>query len=117
MLVKRRGFSLYDIEEYLKEAGAERVNEKAVMSLERELQDTVNELVEEASVYANYAGRKRLIKSADIVLATKESGSNSRRYMAMKRHVADKKPRRTNERAQLARRLNLMVATATQDTS
>jgi histone H3/H4 len=63
-----REFSLYDIEQFLREAGAEKVNERAVLSLEKELEDTVKELLAEASVYANYAGRKRLIKRSDIVL-------------------------------------------------
>lgn len=117
MLVKRRGFSLYDIEEYLKEAGAERVNEKAVMSLERELQDTVSELVEEASVYANYAGRKRLVKSSDIALVVKGARSGNGRYVALKRHAPSKRPATVNERVQLRMRLNAMVAKAAQDTS
>ncbi|MGI0134119.1 MAG: hypothetical protein ACREBW_04090 [Candidatus Micrarchaeaceae archaeon] len=114
--MKRRGFSLYDIEEYLKEAGAERVNEKAVMSLERELQETVDELVEEAAVYANYAGRKRLVKRADIELAANPTRSSAR-YVALKKHVVNRKARLPNERAQLAMRLNAMVATAARDTS
>lgn len=63
-----REFSLYDIEQFLREAGAEKVNERAVISLEKELEDTVKELLAEASVYANYAGRKRLIKRSDIVM-------------------------------------------------
>ncbi len=66
--MKSRGFSLYDIEQFLREAGAKKVNEKAVVSLEKELEDTVGELLAEASLYANYAGRKRLIKRSDIVL-------------------------------------------------
>ena len=67
-MAKRHSFSLYDIEQFLRDAGAERVNEKALLSLERELQDTLDSLINEASVYANYAGRKRLIKSSDIAL-------------------------------------------------
>ncbi len=65
-LIKQRGFSLYDVEEFLKEAGAEHINEKAVVSLEKELEETVKELVGEASLYANYAGRKNIIKSSDV---------------------------------------------------
>ncbi len=68
-----REFSLYDIEQFLREAGAEKVNERAVISLEKELEDTVKELVAEASVYANYAGRKRLIKRSDIVMLHRNS--------------------------------------------
>jgi histone H3/H4 len=66
---------MYDIEQFLKEAGAEKINEKAVISLERELQDTVNELVYEASIYANYAGRRKVIKVSDIELAKRSKGT------------------------------------------
>ncbi len=64
-----RAFSLYDIEQFLRDAGAEKVSEKAVLSLEEELANTVKELVGEAQVYANYAGRSTLIKKSDIKLA------------------------------------------------
>lgn len=74
--MKGRAFSLYDIEEFIKEAGAEKINERAVVSLEQELEDTVKELVDEAKVYANYAGRKSIITDSDIELAdgAKKSG-------------------------------------------
>jgi histone H3/H4 len=72
-LIKKRVFSLYDVEQFLKDAGAERVSERAVISLERELQDTVNGLVNEATFYANYAGRKRLINLSDINLVDQSS--------------------------------------------
>ncbi len=68
-MVKKRVFSLYDIEQFLKDAGAAKVTEKAAISLERELQDTVNGLVSEATFYANYAGRKRTINNSDLALA------------------------------------------------
>ncbi len=71
---KRRGFSLYDIEQFLREAGAERINERAVVSMELELQETVRELVEEASMYASYAGRNKLIKHTDVLLAVRGNG-------------------------------------------
>ncbi|MEM3227943.1 MAG: hypothetical protein QXR58_00715 [Candidatus Micrarchaeaceae archaeon] len=76
-MVKKRRFSLYDIEEYLKEVGAERVNEKAVVCFEEELEDTVKELIEEAQFYANYAGRKKLITNSDIMLAIKSGGTSA----------------------------------------
>ena len=78
-LVKQRSFSLYDIEQFLKEAGAEKINEKAVITLEQELEQTVNELVGEASFYANYAGRKNVIKCSDLELVQpKRSASVSK---------------------------------------
>jgi len=73
-------FSLYDVEQFLKEAGAEKVNERAVVSLERELQDTVNRLVENASVYANYAGRSRIITLNDVMLSNNSPNPSHIRY-------------------------------------
>jgi histone H3/H4 len=69
---KKHVFSLYDIEQFLKEAGAERVNERAVISFEEELENTLNDLLNEAEKYANYAGRKNLIKRVDVGLLGKE---------------------------------------------
>ena len=80
-MAKARGFSLYDIEQFLRDAGAERVNEEAVTALERELEDTVKELASEAQVYANYAGRKRLINGSDIAMVK----SNGRSALAKRR--------------------------------
>jgi histone H3/H4 len=74
---KKRGFSLYDIEAYLKEAGAERVNEKALISFEKELEETVEGLVNEAAIYANYAGRRSLIKCSDIELVGAKGGRSN----------------------------------------
>ena len=67
-MVKQRGFSLYDIEDYLKEAGAEKIKEGAILTFEQELEDTVKNLVGEAKLYADYAGRKSLITHSDINL-------------------------------------------------
>lgn len=60
---------MYDVEQFLREAGAEKINERAVISLERELKDTVEQIVYEASIYANYAGRRKLIQISDVKLA------------------------------------------------
>ncbi len=62
----KKCFSLYDIEEFLKEAGAESFNEKTVFSLKKELEELTKELVCSAQAYANYAGRKNTIKSSDV---------------------------------------------------
>ena len=64
----KRTFSLYDIEQYLRDAGAEKINEKAVLSFEEELESTVTGIVSEAQVYANHAGRSMLIKREDLEL-------------------------------------------------
>ena len=76
---KKHAFSLYDVEEFLRDAGATRVNEKAVISFEQELENTLNELLNEAEKYANYAGRSRLIKRSDIKLLKARAGRIRRR--------------------------------------
>lgn len=65
-LSKKRGFSYYNIEQFLREAGAERINEKAVVTFEEELRSMANELINEAEMYAKYAGRKKVITNSDI---------------------------------------------------
>ena len=90
---KRRGFSLYDIEQFIREAGAERVDERAVVSMERELQETVRELVEDASIYASYAGRSKLIKHTDVLLAARSPGGQrmATRGAAIRNRIKRKK--------------------------
>ncbi len=66
-LVSRR-FSLYDIEEFIREAGAERVTEDAVAELERELNRLAERMTDRAIVYARHAKRSKIIKRTDIVL-------------------------------------------------
>ncbi len=89
--MKKRAFSLYDMEQFLKDAGAEKVHEKAIISLERELQDTVNTLLEEAYIYANYAGRKCVINASDIALTAGKPMRSASRHLnarALRRHRA-----------------------------
>ncbi|MCL5430299.1 MAG: NFYB/HAP3 family transcription factor subunit [Candidatus Marsarchaeota archaeon] len=91
--MKDRVFSLYDIEDFLKEAGAERIHEKAVISLEEELENTVKELTAEAEVYANHAGRSKLIKQCDIAMAKGMKGQArlvGMRKVSKKRKVSEK---------------------------
>ena len=73
------------MEQFLKDAGAERINEKAVVSLEKELNDTVKQLVEDAQVYANYAGRKRLIRRSDVALAGGPGPRRSGKYVPVRK--------------------------------
>lgn len=63
-----RKFSLYDIEQFLREAGAERVTEDAVLNLERQLEKLADKVTNRAMKYAAHAGRKKLIKREDILL-------------------------------------------------
>ena len=64
-----RKFSLYDVEQFIREAGAEHVTEDAVLSLERGLNSLAERITNRAQRYANHAGRKRLTES-DIKLAS-----------------------------------------------
>ena len=90
----KRVFSLYDIEQFLKDEGAERVNEDAVATLAKELEDTVKELVSEAQVYANYAGRKTVIRRSDIAFASKSNGHSLNRRAAVLSRAPLKRVRR-----------------------
>ncbi|MGC8676204.1 MAG: histone-like protein [Candidatus Micrarchaeia archaeon] len=64
-----RAYSLYDIEQFIREAGAEKVTEDAVLNLEKELERLTELVTERAKIYAEHAGRKKLIKRSDVVLA------------------------------------------------
>jgi len=68
-----RAFSLYDIEQFIREAGAERVTEDAVVNLERELEKLTEMLASRAIKYAEHAGRKKLIKKQDVLLTRRPS--------------------------------------------
>ncbi|MDE1861019.1 MAG: NFYB/HAP3 family transcription factor subunit [Candidatus Micrarchaeota archaeon] len=68
---KDRKFSLYDIEQFIREAGAERVTEDAVRDLEAELEKFTETLTKKAITYANHAGRTKLIKREDVLLIKK----------------------------------------------
>ena len=95
-MIKQRGFSLYDVEAFLKDAGAEMINENAVTSLEKEMEDTIKELVSEASVYANYAGRSKLIRASDmdfIADKNKFNGGKTVIYANILRRKANRKRR------------------------
>lgn len=63
-----RGFSLYDIEQFMREAGAERVTEDAVLNLERELERLTEKVAGKALKYAEHAGRRKVIKRSDVLL-------------------------------------------------
>ena len=66
-----RKFSLYDIEQFIREAGAERITEDAVTGLEKEIARFAEQIANNAMKYAKHAGRKKLIRSADILLTSK----------------------------------------------
>ncbi|MEM0074382.1 MAG: NFYB/HAP3 family transcription factor subunit [Candidatus Micrarchaeaceae archaeon] len=64
-----RVYSLYDIEQFIREAGAEKVTEDAVLNLEKELEQLTELVTERAKAYAKHAGRRTLIRKADVMLA------------------------------------------------
>ena len=64
-----RKFSLYDVEQFIREAGAEKISEDAVLDLEMELESYADIIAGEAMKYAGHAGRKSLIKGEDVLLA------------------------------------------------
>ncbi len=66
-----RKFSMYDVEALIKEAGAERVTEDAVLTLEKELERLTEKMGDRAFGYAKHAGRRRLIKKDDVLLIEK----------------------------------------------
>ena len=59
---------MYDVEQFIREAGAERVTEDAVLDLERELEKLAEKMTNKAVRYAAHAGRHKLIKREDILL-------------------------------------------------
>lgn len=68
-----RAFSLYDVEQFIREAGAERVTEDAVLDLEHELEKLAELVANKAVRYAAHAGRQRLIRKSDVILAKPDS--------------------------------------------
>jgi histone H3/H4 len=70
-----RAFSLYDMEEFLREAGAERVTEDAVLNLERELEKLTQSVANKALRYAAHAGRRKLINKNDVLLTRDGPGA------------------------------------------
>ncbi len=69
-----RAFSLYDVEQFIREAGAERVTEDAVLNLEQELERLTETIANKAIKYAAHAGRRKLIKKSDVFLANSKAG-------------------------------------------
>ncbi|MGC8568297.1 MAG: hypothetical protein ACP5RP_03610 [Candidatus Micrarchaeia archaeon] len=90
---KKKAISLYDIEEFIREAGAEKVNEKAVISLERNIEDMLSDLIDEAKQYASYAGRSSLIKTSDIELAVMKPQKESLKLLLAKKKMKSGKKR------------------------
>ncbi len=93
--MSERKFSLYDIEQFIREAGAEKVTEDAVLDLERELEKLADSIANRAMRYAEHAGRRKLIRRSDILLTGPESTAMQRRrtvirkgHMMRSKHIA-----------------------------
>ena len=61
-------FPLLDIDKIIRDAGAERVDERASQRLNQILEDNAKELLLKAQVFAKHAGRKSVTRK-DILLA------------------------------------------------
>ncbi len=79
-MAEKRVFSLYEIEQFIREAGAEKVTEDAVRDLEREIERLANSITKKAIKYAEHAGRTKLIRTSDVLLA-KDTGHQEASYM------------------------------------
>ncbi|MFC1690948.1 histone family protein [Nanoarchaeota archaeon] len=66
----KRLLPLAAMEKILKNAGADRVSDKAKEALKEIVEDIAQEIAESAVRYANHAGRKT-VKGGDIKLASK----------------------------------------------
>ncbi len=81
-----REISLYDIEQFFKDAGAERINENAVKRLKSDLEESAREIIDDALVYANYAGRRSLVKKEDVMLTGSSSRLVRHRRLSISKH-------------------------------
>jgi histone H3/H4 len=66
--MKRGVFSLFDMDDYLRQAGAQRVSECASLKLCEILEDSGKQLLFEARIIARHSGRKD-INANDVRLA------------------------------------------------
>lgn len=93
-----RRFSLYDIEQFMREAGAERVTEDAVAGLEKEIEKLAETIANKAIRYAEHAGRKKLIRTSDILLTgNSEPAEYHRRPANFRRNASTTKAASNSE--------------------
>ena len=65
------GLSLFDMDSLIREAGAQRIDERASKKLREKLEDDAKKILRTARVYARHAKRKN-ITDKDIRLAARE---------------------------------------------
>ena len=78
----KTAFSLFDMDSFLRSAGADRVDEAASKKLDEVLEDSANDVLFRARILARHAGRKKITRS-DVLLAAKQlrSRQQSRGYV------------------------------------
>lgn len=64
-------YSLFEVDELIRGAGAQRVDERASRKLNECLEDSAKEILRRARIYAKHAKRSR-INGRDIKLAAKD---------------------------------------------
>ncbi len=74
------------------------MNENAVTTLEKELEDTVKELISEAQIYANYAGRRNTITRSDVAFAHRSDGHPVRNRSVLMENMPAKRVIRRRRR-------------------
>ncbi len=67
---------MFELDDYLRQAGAQRVDERASRKLGQLLEDNGVALVHKARLLARYAGRKEILRN-DVLLAAKMLGKDS----------------------------------------
>ncbi len=64
-------FSLFDMDAFIRDAGAERVSEDASRKLDELLEDSAKQVLFRARILARHAGRKKIMRS-DVILAARQ---------------------------------------------
>ncbi len=89
---------MYDIEQFIREAGAEKVTEDAVLDLERQLEKLASSITDNALRYASHAGRRKLIRKSDIMLTGGRATPSRYHYAGAPRRYSSTKNLRRNAR-------------------
>lgn len=64
-------FSLFEMDDFIRKAGAQRIDERASKKLREKLEDTGVEVIIRAKILARHAGRREITKR-DVLLAAKQ---------------------------------------------
>ncbi len=94
------------MEQFIREAGAEKVTEDAVLDLEKELEKLAESITNKAMRYAEHAGRRRLIKKSDILL-TKKSNDIIKNNTATATKILYRRPRNLRPKARSTKNISI----------